>query len=201
MTTMKGIRARLAILPQGEPFVVSSLLSLGPRAAVDQALTRLTREGTLLRVARGVYVRPKENRFVGKVMPGTREIVTALAEARGERLQIHGAEAVLALGLTTQVPMKSMYYTNGRNRTLQVGRQEVLLKHAAPRLLTFSQGPVGMAFSALWYLGSRQVTSETLETIRGKLTPSEFMELRCSLQLPPWLVVAFQRFEQARPHG
>lgn len=201
MTTMESIRARITAQPLGEPFVSSSLLSLGSRAAVDQALTRLTKERTILRVARGVYVRPKENRFVGKVIPGTQEILTALAEARGEKLQTHGAEAVLALGLTTQVPMKSIFYTSGPSRKVHVGRQEVLLKHANSRLLALGNGPVGMAFAALWYMGKQQVTPETLKRVRGKLSSSEFLELRSSAQLPPWLSEAFQKFEKAEAHG
>ncbi len=201
MAIMESIRARIGAQPLGEPFVSSSLLSLGSRAAVDQALTRLTKEGAILRVARGVYVRPRENRFVGKVMPGTQEIVTALAEARGEKLQVNGAEAVLALGLSTQVPMKSVFYTSGPSRKIHVGCQEVLLKHANPRLLAFGNGPVGMAFAALWYMGKNQVTPETLKTVRGKLTSSEFSELRRSAQLPPWLTEAFQKLEKAEGHG
>ena len=201
MTTMESIRARITAQPLGEPFVSSSLLSLGSRAAVDQALTRLTKERTILRVARGVYVRPKENRFVGKVIPGTQEILTALAEARGEKLQTQGAEAVLALGLTTQVPMKSIFYTSGPSRKVHVGRQEVLLKHANSRLLALGNGPVGMAFAALWYMGKQQVTPETLKRVRGKLSSSEFLELRSSAQLPPWLSEAFQKFEKAEAHG
>ena len=201
MTTMESIRARIGAQPLGEPFVSGSLLSLGSRAAVDQALTRLTKAGAILRVARGVYVRPRENRFVGKVMPGTQEIVTALVEARGEKLQVNGAEAVLALGLTTQVPLKSVFYTSGPSRTIQVGHQQVLLKHANPRLLAFGSGHVGMTFAALWYMGKKQVTPETLKAVRGKLTSSEFSELRGSAQLPPWLSEAFQKFEKAEAHG
>lgn len=201
MTTMASIRTHIEAQPLGEPFVSSSLLALGSRAAVDQALTRLTKEGAILRVARGVYVRPKQNRFVGKVIPGAQEIVTALAVARGEKLQAHGAEAVLALGLTTQVPMKSIFYTSGPSRKIQVGRQEVFLKHANPRLLALGTGPVGMAFAALWYMGKQQVAPETLKRVRERLTSAEFSELRSSAQLPPWLSEAFQKFEKAETHG
>jgi hypothetical protein len=201
MTTMANIRRQIGALPLGEPFVSRSLLSLGSRASVDQALTRLTKAGVILRVARGVYVRPKVNRFVGKVVPGTREIVAALADARGEKLQAHGVEAVLALGLTTQVPMRSIFYTSGPSRRIQVGRQEVLLKHASSQLLAFGTGPVGLAFAALWYMGKQQVTAEVLKKVRERLTSSEFSELRGSAQLPPWLSVAFQKFEKAEAYG
>ena len=128
------------------------------------------------------------HREIGKVLPP------------GHGL-LHGAEAVLALGLSTQVPMKSVFYTSGPSRKIHVGCQEVLLKHANPRLLAFGNGPVGMAFAALWYMGKNQVTPETLKTVRGKLTSSEFSELRRSAQLPPWLTEAFQKLEKAEGHG
>ena len=66
MSTMAEVRKRIKAQPQGEVFASRSMLALGSRAAIDQSLTRLAREGTILRVARGAYVRPKESRFVGR---------------------------------------------------------------------------------------------------------------------------------------
>ncbi len=56
-------------LPEGTPVVAKELLHLGSRAAVDQALSRLVRRGTLMRAARGIYVRPVESRFWHHVLP------------------------------------------------------------------------------------------------------------------------------------
>src|SRR6202043_4127257 len=50
-------------LPEGTPVVAKELLHLGTRAAVDQALSRLVRRGTLIRAGRGIYVRLIESRF------------------------------------------------------------------------------------------------------------------------------------------
>jgi hypothetical protein len=176
------------------------MLALGSRAAIDQSLTRLAREGTILRVARGAYVRPKESRFVGKVIPEPQETVKAMAQARGETLLVHGAEAVLRFGLTTQVPVRSLFYTSGPSRKLRVGKQEVILRHASLRLLALGSGAAAMAFSALWYMGKRQVTMATLARIQEKLSPAEFCELRKSAQLPGWLSDLFHDFEKAGPN-
>lgn len=134
MSTMERITQHIESLPAGTVFASGSLLALGRRAAVDQALSRLARSGEILRVARGAYVRPKVNRFLGRVIPEAREIVEALAAARGETLMVHGAEAVLRLGLTTQVPARTLFYTSGSSRRLRVGGQEVVLNHAGARL-------------------------------------------------------------------
>jgi len=48
------ILAYAAGLPEGAPVSAKSLLHLGNRAAVDQALSRLTERGQLIRAGRGV---------------------------------------------------------------------------------------------------------------------------------------------------
>ncbi len=52
------IMERASTLPEGAPIAAKSLLHLGTRAAVDQALSRLVRRGRLMRAGRGVYMRP-----------------------------------------------------------------------------------------------------------------------------------------------
>lgn len=197
MSTTEQIRQHIEALPLGEPFATNSLLSLGSRAAVDQALSRLAKEGVVLRVARGAYVRPKESRFVGKVLPEVKAILEALAGSRGEKIQAHGAQTVLKFGLTTQVPMKPLFYTSGPSRTLQMGNLEVVLKRMNSRLLPLSGTPAGEAFSALWYMGKKQVTPETIAVIKNCLPQEEFAKLKNSPQLPSWLAEAFHRFEGA----
>jgi hypothetical protein len=138
---------------------------------------------------------------VGTVIPESKEIVQALARARGETLMIHGAEAVLRLGLTPQVPVKPLFYTSGPSRSLQVGKQEVVLKHASLRMLSLGSGPAGLACSALCYMGKNQVTPDTLVRVQAKLSAAEFTELRANPRMPGWLSDVFHRFEQAASHG
>ena len=59
----KRIMEHAEALPEAAPICPGALLHLGNRAAVDQALSRLARRGQLLRVCRGVYMRPIETRF------------------------------------------------------------------------------------------------------------------------------------------
>ena len=88
---------------------------MGTRAAVDQALSRLSKEGKLLRVARGAYVAPVSSRF-GTRAPTPEKVVEALAAQSGELVVPHGAIAANTLGLTQQVPVREVYLTSGRTR-------------------------------------------------------------------------------------
>lgn len=115
-------------LPEGTPIAAKELLHLGNRAAVDQALSRLVRRGSLMRAGRGVYIRPVESRF-GTRPPEVSKVVEAIAAQRGESVAPHGAAAANELGLTTQVPVREVYLTSGPSRNLKLGAQVIELRH------------------------------------------------------------------------
>jgi hypothetical protein len=155
-TLCERITAHAANLPEGTPISAKELLHLGGRAAVDQALSRLVRRGALMRVRRGVYVRPIETRF-GRRAPSVSRIVNLLARLRGETITRHGAAAANGLGLTTQVPVRPVYLTSGPNSSLKVGGQMVELKHVPPKQLSAPNEPAGEAIRAMIYLGPAHV--------------------------------------------
>ena len=128
------LMAHLAGLGEGTPMTAKELLHLGTRAAVDQALSRLVRRGSLMRAGRGLYVRPVESRF-GVRAPETAKVVLALAAQRGESIVPHGAAAANEFGLTTQVPVREVYLTSGPNRKFVLGKQVIELRHV-PRVAT-----------------------------------------------------------------
>lgn len=173
-------------LPEGVPIAAKSLLHLGKRPAVDQALSRLAERGQLIRAGRGVYLRPIESRF-GTRAPSVEKAVEALAKQRGEVIVSTGAAAANTLGLTTQVPVRSMFLTSGRSRTMSLGRQVVELRHAPRWQLTLADRKAGEAVRALAWLGPEKAET-ALETLKRKLPQSTFGELVAAApQLPTWL--------------
>ncbi|OHC97524.1 MAG: hypothetical protein A2792_04285 [Sphingomonadales bacterium RIFCSPHIGHO2_01_FULL_65_20] len=180
------IMERASTLPEGAPIAAKSLLHLGSRAAVDQALSRLVRRGRLMRAGRGVYMRPLESRF-GLRTPSVEKVVRAVSEQRGEVVASNGAAAANALGLTTQVPIRMVYLTNGRSRTFSVGKQTVEFQHAPAWQLLLADRPAGEAVRALAWLGPDKA-GMALETLKRKLGPSAFGELvSVGPRLPTWL--------------
>lgn len=171
---------------EGAPISAKSLLHLGNRAAVDQALSRLAERGQLIRAGRGVYLRPVTSRF-GTRAPSVEQAVEALAAQRGEVIVSNGAAAANALGLTTQVPVRSVYLTSGRSRKMNLGKQVVELRHAPRWQLTLGGRPSGEAVRALAWLGPDKA-EEALKTLKRKMPPGVFGELVAAApQLPTWL--------------
>jgi hypothetical protein len=185
-TIAENILSQAKTLPEGALISAKEFLHLGSRAAVDQALTRLAGRGELMRLSRGLYVRPIKTRF-GTRAPAAQKVVEGIAAARAETVVAHGAAAANSLGLTTQVPARVVYLTSGKNRRLRLGAQVVEMKHAPQWMLLPSQREAGEAVRALAWIGERGAP-EALVALKRKLpkaTVEELIALRPAL--PGWL--------------
>ncbi len=180
------IMSHAADSPEGTLLCPNTLLHLGSRDAVDQALSRLTRKGELMRVSQGVYVWPIQTRF-GLRAPSVDKVLSSLSSLWGETIVPCGGMAANALGLTNQVPIRSVYLTSGPNRKLQIGGLTVELRHAPRWQLTAPHRPAGEAVRALAWLGPQEV-EEGLEAVRTKLSAEDLRELAASRAvMPAWM--------------
>lgn len=188
-TLPKTILRRARALPEGGVLSPKEFLHLGSRAAVDQAFSRLTKAGDLLRVARGAYSAPVSSRF-GARPPAPAKVVRALAKQSGETAVPHGASAANTLGLTQQVPIREVYLTSGRTRRLKLGRSEVLVKHAPRWMLALGERPAGAAVRALAWIGPAHA-EESLTLLRRTLPRTEWQALTAArATLPGWMAQA-----------
>ena len=187
---------------QGAVFVTRELLEFGSRAAVDEALSRLAKEGVIRRLGRGLYDYPRLHPVLGLVPADPDQVAAALTRKTGSRLQIAGAKAANTLGLSTQVAARPVYLTDGRRRTVQVGGQIIELRHAAPRFLAGAGRIEGTVIQALRYLGPDQIGADTVARLRQTLTSGEKEALRReALNAPGWLAPTLQEIARLEESG
>jgi hypothetical protein len=171
-------------LPEGSPLNARQFLHLASRAAVDQALSRLMREGKLLRVHRGHYALPVHSRF-GHRAPSTQALIKGLEATHGEIIVANGAAEANELGLTTQVPVREIFLTSGRTRTLRVGNRDIELKHA--KRWQLAKQPAGKAIRALSWLGENKAPA-ALKVLRDQFPDKEWRTLQPAMAtLPIWM--------------
>lgn len=171
---------------EATPICPAGLLHWGSRAAVDQALSRLARGGQLMRICQGVYMRPVETSF-GLRAPSLDKVVTELTKLWGEPIVPGGASAANILGLTTQVPVQSVYLTSGPSRRLQLGAHTVQLRHAPRWQLVAPHSAAGVAIRALAWLGPEEV-ADGLRCIVPRLSCEEFDKLTEARPIMPgWM--------------
>jgi hypothetical protein len=79
------------------------------------------------RIAEEVKTYPKVDKELGVLFPSTEEIAKAIARRDKARIVPTGVQALNKLGLSTQVPMKVVYLTDGAARTVKVGKRTAVL--------------------------------------------------------------------------
>jgi len=137
----------------GSVFTARDFTDLASRDAVDQALSRLAQSGRIRRVDRGVYDLPRTHPVMGPIWPSPDAVAQAVAKQTGSQLKASGAAAANALGLSTQVPAKVEYLTDGPSRNVQVGRLSVHLKSAGVLDMLLPHKRAGLVIVALRHLG------------------------------------------------
>lgn len=179
-------------LPEGSILTPKEFLHIGSRAAVDQAFSRLTKAGLLIRVARGLYVAPVATKFEMQA-PAVEKTVRSLAQKTQEKITDSGERAANVLGLTLHMPVRDVFLTSGRGRTLKLNGVEIEIRHAPKWMLLFGSKLPGAVIRALAWLGEANVR-RAMETLRELLSPSDWRDLRSVWHLlPPWMVQVLGR--------
>lgn len=190
----ESVRRRVKRYPKGRPFTLKRFHVLGAtaRRGVEKAIARMVESGEVERVYRGVYMRPKTSRLVGRVRASPEAVARVLAKDNGHKLQLHGAEAVRRLGLSTQMQVTPIYYTSGPSRVIQVGQATVRLVHMPMRNLQHAGTKVGLVITALFYMGKEEATSPRVgSSILKQLSPAELRQLMAS-HIPKWMREIFE---------
>jgi hypothetical protein len=178
---------------RGFVFVPADFVNIGSREAVDVALHRLARQGTIRRLARGVYDFPKEHPVLGPLTPSAEDIARALAVRDRTRLQPAGAYAANTLGLSEQVPAKAVFLTDGPARTVKIGSTTIQLRRTTPKNMEAAGRLSGLLIQALRELGQEHVTPERREHLKRTLPADKRRELLKDLRLAPsWMHSIFR---------
>jgi Family of unknown function (DUF6088) len=172
------IVARIERLGAGKAFSAKDFLDIASRGTIDVALSALTRCGKIRRVGRGLYDMPKVNPALGgKLSPDIDEAARAIARRQRLKIVPEGAWAANLLGLSTQVPSKIIYLTDGPSKEVPIGRRSIYFKHARPKALAGLEGKIALVVQALRHLGKDRVGAREIETLRAELSPAERRKL------------------------
>lgn len=176
---------------RGTVFFPSDFSKAGEKSAVLKALERMTADGTIIRVARGIYCYPKIDKELGLgvLYPTYEEIAQAIAKRDKARIVPAGVYAMNRLGLSTQVPMNVVYLTDGSPRKVSIdGNRGILFKHVSPRNLSFHNQLALLINSALKEMGREKVSEEDRDRIKSLLRNEPKDSVLQDLKLmPDWI--------------
>jgi hypothetical protein len=196
-TIIKRIRAK----QRSWVFTPKDFLDVGTRAAVDQTLSRLVKKGIIRRLGRGVYDFPKQHPALGMLSPNADDLAQVISAKTGDFVFSSGAVAANHLGLSTQVPAKATYLTNGQSRTKKVAGRTITLKHARVPIMDRLSDTANFTLQALSYLGKDSIDDQTILQCARRLNDRDVKGLSAAAaHVPAWMADIIYRIQQVK-HG
>src|SRR5690606_27137582 len=174
--------------PKGSLVLPSDFMQYGTAKAVQKSLERLEDKGIIIRVAQGIYVRPKISKLIGPLTPSAEEVAEAIAKRDRIRTVPTGSYALSALGLSTQVPMSIVLLTDGSPREIKIGKRIIKFKKTTPKNL-LAKGKISrLVIQALKEIGNGKVTAEEEQKILDLLRKEDVKDLKHDIALAPvWI--------------
>jgi hypothetical protein len=192
------IAKRIRAKGRGWVFAPKDFLDLGTRALVDQALSRLSRPGTIRRLGRGVYDFPKQHPALGTLSPDT-DSLARVATKSTDGIFVSGASAANALGLSTQVPAKIAYMTNGPSRTKKIAGRTIMFKHARMPLLAHQSDKVNLTLQALSFVGKDSMDDQIIQQCARVLDDRDVLALAAAApSTPSWMANTILKIQKAK---
>lgn len=186
---LDSVSRRIRAKGAGWAFTPSDFADLGDPRSVGMLLTRLTRQGTIRRVRRGLYDIPRLHPVLGIVGASTDAIAQAIARRDALKLLPSGAHAANALGLSTQVAARTAYGIVGRSR-VQPGpdKSEITFRRRSPRAMALADRASGWVAEAMRSIGRTNLTPERLRPLHGLLGAKDRKQLLDDLRyVPAWM--------------
>jgi len=187
------IQARIRGKGRGWVFTPADFLDLGSRTAVGLALMRHRQSGLIRQLDRGLYDYPAKHPRFGLLEPSTEAIAEALKGRDASQLQPTGAYAANILGLSEQVPTRTVFLTDGPSRRVNLGKREIILKRTTTRNMATAGRISGLVIQALRWLGRRQVDKRTVALLRKRLSKDDRRALAADVRYAPAWVAEIMR--------
>lgn len=165
------------------------------RGQIDNALSELCREGKIRRVCRGIYDYPKFSELLRQELsPDFDQVAQAFARKFNWRIQPAGDVALNLLRLSTQVPGRLVYFSDGPNRQYNIGNYTLEFKKSALKDVGFKYRESGLIVQALKALGKERVDESVITILRSQFDETECKRvLKDTVTATSWVYETIKR--------
>ncbi len=182
------INSELTVDKEGQLLFPGDFLQMGSAEAVNMSFSRLVKEKKIYRLAKGIYLHPKRHQKMGIIYPSLEEIARKIAKREKVQIRPTGSYALNKLGLSTQVPTKVVFLTNGGPRKIKVGKGTITFKSTTPKKMAVNSELTFLAIQAMLTLGKKGVDEKVLKHLRSVLRNEGVTEVREGAKSAPvWI--------------
>lgn len=156
------VKRRISSSAKNWVFTPNDFKNIVSLTTIEKILSRLVKEGSINRVRRGLYYKVEKSRW-GVVPPSQSEIIKALSRHMNTKFLPDGANALHSLGLTRQIPMKSVYLTDKRISPIVIDKMKIEFKQVSAKKLSGAGKTIGLYLSAIEHLGKDETSYEEMQ--------------------------------------
>ncbi|MGJ1365761.1 DUF6088 family protein [Sphingobacterium spiritivorum] len=183
---------------RGELFFADDFKSLATPENIRLTLFRMENDGLIERLAHGIYIRPKKDPLLGTLYPNIGEIAKEIAKRDKARIAPTGVMALYLLGLTTQVPLKAVYLTDGSQREVKIGNRTIKFKRTVPKSFAIKDELLHLIVQAFKEKGQQEITEEFLNAIKQAVKNLDKKVLQNQvIYAPVWIQKQINNFYQS----
>lgn len=173
---------------KGKIIFAEEFRQLGSAEVVRITLFRLCKKGLIVRLSPGIYLYPKRDKDGSIFYPAIHDVIAQIAKRDRARIVPTGLYALNALGLSTQVPMRFVFLSDGAARTVKIGKVRVTFKKTTPKNLSYKSKVCTLVIFALKEIGKGNATAEELAKIHDALShETDEKILHDALLAPQWI--------------
>lgn len=195
----KKIEARITSFKPDTVFVINDFADIADNEIIRQVLKHQVDVGSIDRVIKGVFHKPRFNKTLQeKIPPRIDDVARAVARARRWTIAPTGEAALNALGLSTQVPMTWIYISDGPYTNIEIHKSNIAFKHSANRDVTQLSATTLLIVQALKALGKDDVDERVIEKLSMRLTNEQKdILLKESTRVTAWVRSALRKISEA----
>jgi len=191
-STDNRIEALINAAQEGTIFLTRDFSDLGSAGAVSVSLHRLCKRNAITRLARGIYAKPEISKLLNKeVRPSLDKIAKAIARRDKARIHPTGSYALYQLGLSTQIPLNVVYYTDGKARKVKVNDRTIQFKKTTPKKLSYRGELSRLIILAMSEIGKGKLKEEEERRLKELIKKEDIVKLKHDIQLAPQWIAEF----------
>lgn len=181
----RQIEAKVKRSKPGQIFIPSDFKDLGTSTAIRKALSRMVEQKVLIRMGQGVYATAVYDKVFGQILPSLEEIAASLAKKEHVKIMPTGQYALNKIGLSTQVPMKMVFLTNGTKKHINIGNGSIIFQPTTSKKLAMIGSISSLLFLGLEEMDLNQLSESEKEKIINLLQKEDAKKLKHDLKLAP----------------
>ncbi len=178
MNYKQKILNRIDSFEPKQVFIANDFFDIAGYETVRSTLNRLVEDKEIIRIMKGIYYKPKYIELIGEYeAPSVNEVANAIARKYNWTIAPSGNTALNLLGLSTQVPAKWTYISDGRYASFSFGNATIEFKRRNNGEISKMSTLTAMVIQSVKAIGKDKITSEQIDYLRGKLSEKEKFEL------------------------